>query len=355
MNRLFVATRKGLFTYERRDGAWRVTDTAFLGDPVPIVLPDARDGSLYACLDLGHYGPKLQVRRDGADDWQELATPAMPDDGGEETVKLLWSLEAGGADQPGRLWCGTIPGALFRSDDAGAAWQRVDALWDAPERQEWFGGGYDQPGIHSICVHPDDPRELTVGLSCGGVWTSRDDGGSWACRADGMRAAYMPEERAFDPVIQDPHRIARCAAGPERMWCQHHNGVFRWDEAEGRWTELTGVEPSAFGFAVAAHPSDPDTAWFVPAVSDEKRVPADGQVVITRTRDGGRSFEVLRRGLPQEHAYDLVFRHALDVAPDGETLAFGSTTGSLWLSDDGGDSWQTLSANLPPVYALRFG
>ena len=279
----------------------------------------------------------------------------MPDDDGEETVRLLWSLEAGGAGQDGRLWCGTIPGALFRSDDGGASWARVEALWDLPERGEWFGGGYDQPGIHSICVHPQDPRTLAVGVSCGGVWTSRDDGRTWTCTADGMRAAYVPEERAFDPLIQDPHRLHRCAAAPDRMWCQHHNGIFRWDQGDGRWTELAGVEPSTFGFAVAAHPADPDTAWFVPAVSDECRVPVDGRVVVTRTRDGGRSFEALGEGLPQRHAYDLVFRHALDVDPSGERLVLGSTTGSLWLSEDGGDRWVALSGNLPPVYALRFG
>lgn len=72
------------------------------------------------------------------------------------------------------------------------------------------------------------------------------------------------------------------------------------------------------------------------------------------TRDGGKTFETLTRGLPQEHAYDLVFRHALDVDESGDRLAFGSTTGLLWLSENGGDSWQTISSNLPPIYAVRF-
>ena len=77
-------------------------------------------------------------------------------------------------------------------------------------------------------------------------------------------------------------------------------------------------------------------------------------MVVTRTRDGGRSWDVLSRGLPQEHAYDLVYRHALDVDGRGERLAFGSTTGSLWVSEDGGESWQTVSHHLPPVHAVRF-
>jgi len=33
----------------------------------------------------------------------------------------------------------------------------------------------------------------------------------------------------------------------------------------------------------------------------------------------------------------------------------GSTTGGLWGSADGGDSWQTVSSTLPPIYAVRIG
>jgi hypothetical protein len=62
----------------------------------------------------------------------------------------------------------------------------------------------------------------------------------------------------------------------------------------------------------------------------------------------------LTDGLPQRHAYDLVYRHALDVDETGDRLAFGSTTGSLWISENAGDSWQALPAHLPPIYAVRF-
>ena len=115
------------------------------------------------------------------------------------------------------------------------------------------------------------------------------------------------------------------------------------------------VNPSSFGFAVAVHPRDPDTAWFVPAIKDELRVPVEGALVVTRTRNGGKSFESLRSGLPQRHAYHLIYRHGLEVAPDGQTLAMGSTTGTLWVSRDAGESWTALSRDLPPVYCVRFG
>jgi hypothetical protein len=115
------------------------------------------------------------------------------------------------------------------------------------------------------------------------------------------------------------------------------------------------VQPSVFGFAVAAHPSDPETAWFVPGVKDECRVPVDGRLVVTRTTDGGRSFTVLGDGLPSGGSYDLVYRHALDVDRAGTQLAMGSTTGNLWLGEDRGEHWTQLSGHLPPIAQVAFG
>jgi hypothetical protein len=169
-----------------------------------------------------------------------------------------------------------------------------------------------------------------------------------------MRAEYLPPDQAMDPVRQDPHRVVQCPSRPDVFWAQHHNGVFRSVDDCGSWAEIPEVPPSVFGFAVAVHPADPLTAWFVPAQKDERRIPLDGKVVVARTRDGGRSFEVRSKGLPQRHAYDLVYRHALDIDASGDRLAFGSTTGSLWVTEDGGDAWATVSEHLPPVHAVTF-
>lgn len=360
--RLYVATRKGLFILSpARGGSWGVAGTAFLGEPVTMVLPDPRDGSLLAALRLGHFGVKLHRSGDGGASWEECEVPAYPekpaaaeDDPHPWSVDQVWALEAGGPDEPGVVWAGTIPGGLFRSGDGGATWQLVTSLWDRPERREWFGGGYDQPGIHSICVDPRDSRRLLVGVSCGGVWLTEDGGTSWQLHCQGMVAEYMPPERREDPTIQDPHRLAQCTAAPDHLWASHHNGVYASDDGGASWRDVATVRPSTFGFAAVVHPRDPRTAWFVPAVKDECRIPVDGKVVVARTRDGGGSFQVLTQGLPQEHAYDLVYRHALAVDAGGDTLAMGSTTGSLWLTEDQGDHWRALSHHLPPIYCVRF-
>ncbi|MYM40687.1 WD40/YVTN/BNR-like repeat-containing protein [Duganella qianjiadongensis] len=360
-DRAYLATRKGLFELYRTDQAWHLGAQHFLGDPVSMLLADRRDGTLYAALHLGHFGPKLHRRKAGSDQWSEVAVPAFPvkpadsADPVEWKVLQIWSLAAGGPDQPGVLWAGTLPGGLFRSEDYGDSWQLVEALWQVPERAQWMGGGYDVPGIHSICVDPRDSNAVLVGISCGGAWLTTDGGASWQMRAEGMRATYMPPELAGVQAVQDPHRIVRCAAEPDKLWCQHHNGIWRSVDNGAHWQEIQPQQVSNFGFVTAVHPQDGETAWFVPASADSQRIPPQAALAVTRTSDGGHSFTAWRGGLPQQHCYDLVYRHGLDVSADGRVLLMGSTTGGVWVSEDGGGQWQTIAAHLPPVYAVSFG
>jgi hypothetical protein len=360
---LLVSTRKGLFTVTGRGGDARITGASFVGDNVTLALVDRRDGTWYAVLDHGHFGVKLHRSSDRGATWTEIAAPAYPPrpEGLDEkdmwgrqipwSLKSVWALEPA-LDAEGALWAGTAPGGLFRSDDRGASWQLVESLWHHPLRSKWGGGGADWPVIHSICVDPRDPRAVVVGISTGGVMRSKDGGATWTAHCAGMTNNYSPPEQASDPEGQDIHRIVQAPSRPEVFWVQHHCGAYRSGDDLESWQPLT-IEPSSFGFVVAVHPRDPDRAWFVPANSDQKRT-AHGRVVVTRTRDGGKSFEQLTAGLPQTHAYDLVYRHALDVAADGDQLAFGSTTGNLWVTADQGDSWHGVASTLPPIYAVRF-
>lgn len=354
-DRAWAATRKGLFELRRRGGTWQVERVSFLAEPVSMLLPPDASGHMLAALNLGHFGAKLHASDDSGQSWREVAAPTFPPqpagaEGPAWTLDHVFSLERVGS----AIWCGTVPGGLFVSRDGGVSWQLNEPLWNDPRRLQWMGGGNPAPALHSICPHPARPDELLIGVSCGGAWRTTDGGGSWGLRAQGMRADFMPPELAGDENSQDPHLIARCAAVPEVLWCQHHCGIYRSSDNGETWV-ARHAQPSSFGFAVAAHPVDPLTAWFVPAVKDERRVPVDAALCVTRTRDGGETFEALRTGLPQQHCYDLVFRHGLAVDATGAQLLMGSTTGGLWASGDAGDSWQTVSAHLPPIYAVKFG
>lgn len=364
-NSLLVGTRKGLFRIARdQAGHWSIAENWFLGDPVSMVAPEVGGTRIDAALDLGHFGVKMQRTLDGGKRWTEMPTPTYPPKPeGEVDLepgrkidlpwinKLVWAYAKGAT---GELWCGTLPGGLFHSTDDGETWQLVRSLWDDPRRREMFGGGFDFAAIHSILVDPRDSQHVTIGISVGGVWTTHDGGQSWELIGEGLRAAYMPKEKSMDPLAQDPHCIVQCPSRPDALWMQHHNGIFRSIDGGITWQEVEDVAPSSFGFAVAVHPTDAEKAWFVPAVKDEQRVPANAKLIVNRTTDGGKTFEALDKGLPEAPAYDLVYRHALDIDSSGDLLAFGSTTGSLWVSEDQGEHWQMVSTHLPPVLCVRF-
>ena len=134
--RCHVATRKGLFTLERSAGEWKVARVSFLGDNCTLAMHDPRNGDLLATLNHGHFGVKLHRSRDGGVTWMEMAAPKYPakpegyvpkvpveGKAAEWSLQLIWALTPAGTDQPGVIWCGTLPGGLFRSGDGGETWE----------------------------------------------------------------------------------------------------------------------------------------------------------------------------------------------------------------------------------------
>jgi photosystem II stability/assembly factor-like uncharacterized protein len=354
---LWVGTRKGLFRLERKGKSWNIAHVSFMGEPVSMMLHDPRDKAVYAALRLGHFGVKTHRSDDNGKTWTEVATPAYPksDEPKPPATSMIWALEPAGPKVGDGLWAGTLPGGLFFSGDRGASWTLNKALWERPERKQWMGGGADEPGLHSVCVDPRDPKHVLVAVSSGGVVRTRDGGATWTTTSKGMFAEYMPPEQRENPDVQDVHRLMQCPGNPDLMWVQHHNGIFRSVDHGATWQHVTGMRPSSFGFGVAVHPKDGNTAWFVPAAKDMMRVPTDAKLVVSRTEDGGKTCEVFTEGLPQEHCYDIFYRHALEVDESGKRLAMGSTTGHLFTSSDAGESWKQLPHFLPPIYAVRFG
>ena len=266
------------------------------------------------------------------------------------------------------MYVGTIPGGLFVSDDGGESFALNLPLWNHESRggdlfqgegsglTHWFGtpaseSGEFAPGIHSIAVDPRNPERVLVAVSTAGVLETLDGGKTWRGRNRGLQMDYLPDPNA--EWGHDPHYLELCPAQPDHVWQQNHCGVFYSSDGAASWKKVS--QPSAgvhFGFPVAVDAEQGKTAWVVPGKSDMQRITVDGGLFVARSEDGGESWQALRKGLPQDNAYDVVYRHALDNS--GDTLAFGSTTGNLYVSEDRGESWQAVSHNLPPIYSVRF-
>jgi hypothetical protein len=239
-----------------------------------------------------------------------------------------------------------MPAGLFRSPDRGEHWEFVEALWARPERPRFRPSGWGAPALHSLLVDPRDSRRLLLAVSRGGVFATADGGESFERAGRGLPS---PDEA----TLPNPHRLARCRSNPDVVWCQHKRGVFRSTDAGESFVAVPAAL-EVFGFALAAHPHDGDTAWFVPSHAPNDPAPFERALVVCKTRDAGETAHRKTRGLPQRFAYDVVYRHALEVDDSGTLLAMGSSTGNLWVSDDGAESFQVVTCHLPPIYALCF-
>jgi len=352
---LLLGTAKGLIIYKKSGSGWKYVGDHFLGIPVSMALRDPHHGHWWVCLDHRHWGPKLQYSTDRGASWIEANTPKYPDDaeiktGVSATLRYVWTLAFG--LNPGTIYVGTEPGGLFVSHDSGKQFSLVKTLWDHPSRQDhWFGGGRAHAGIHSIVMDPADENHYYVGISCAGVFETCDNGVSWQVRNQGLRADYLPNP--YVEVGQDPHFILACKADPRVMWQQNHCGIFRSVDAGAQWTDVTdSSEKGRYGFTIGIDQEDPLKAWVVPATSDSQRIAVDKSLFVMHTKDGGESWEEQREGLPQRNCFDIVLRHALDIRAD--EMVFGTSGGSLFVSENCGVSWKSLNHHLPRIFSVRF-
>ena len=354
MQHLLISTRKGLVIYKKNSAGWQQDSVHFRGIPVCLAHHDQNTNTLWAFLDHGHWGVKLQRSRDFGNTWDEVPAMKYPEgmevkEGTPAALKYIWAAET---DANGKLWVGTVPGGLFTSEDGGDTYSLNMGLWDHPHREKhWFGGGMDYAGVHSIVMDPSDVDHIYVGVSVGGVYESRDGGASWECRNKGLRADFMPDP--FGELSHDPHLLVACKNSRENMWQQNHCGIFRTTDGAATWQDVSEKDgPANFGFAIVVDDNDPDVAWVAPGISDEIRVAVDDSLCISRTTDGGKSWEALREGLPQGNSFDIVYRHAL--ARNNGDMFFGTTTGNLFHSGNDGDSWEAVSNYLPLINAITF-
>ncbi|HZL83831.1 MAG TPA: glycosyl hydrolase [Candidatus Krumholzibacteria bacterium] len=361
---VLVGTRKGAFflTGDAARRTWKLTGPHFLGHIVHHAVLDPRDGrTMLLAVRTGHLGPTVFGSQDWGRTWQEASQPPAFAPGGSLAVQHVFWLTPGHAEQPGVWFAGTSPQGLFRSDDAGKTWEGVRGFNTHPRRNTWAGGDGtpDGPTLHSILIDPRDPRHMYFGMSSGGVFETRDGGKDWRPLNQGILADFLPDK--YPEFGQDPHCIAMHPLHPDRLYHQNHCGIYRLDRPGEKWERIGKNMPRAIGdigFPIVLHPRDPDTLWVFPMDGSTvwPRTSPGGKPAVYRTRDGGRSWQRQARGLPQQQAWFTVKRQAF-AADAGEPvgLYFGTTSGEVWTSADGGQRWARLAAHLPEIYSITTG
>lgn len=366
---IFVATIKGAFVL-KGDGArrsWSVGNPYFLGSETNHLVRDPRDRkTLLLAARTGHLGPTVFRSLDGGNAWQEArlppAFPKAPEGQTGPVVQRTFFLTSGHASQPGVWWAGTVPHALFRSEDGGATWEHVSQFsrYVAGLKEQKPANIGETPGgaiTHSILIDPRNPSHMYVSLSTGGFFETTDAGRDWRPINGGSSADFLPEK--FPEYGQDPHCVVMSPANPDRIYQQNHCGVYRLDRPGVQWDRIGRNLPSAvgdIGFPIVAHPRKQDVLWVFPmdGTSVWPRTSPEGKPAVFCSRNGGASWTRQAKGFPQSNGWFTVFRQAMKSDwQDPVGLYLGTTAGEVWASRDEGGSWELIASHLPRILSIE--
>jgi len=359
-----VATDKGAFLYysdaERRH--WDVNGPHFLGSVIHHLVLDHRNNkTLMASVNSRISGANIYCSKDFGKTWKPASKPPAFSKGKRDINHTFFL--APGHDSEAKVWyAGTSPQGLFRSEDDGDTWKSVDGFNNAAEWKKWTAAspdGYPKiPKLHSILIDPNDKNNMTIGMSYGGVFVTADQGDSWQPLNKGVKSDFLNGSPEFG---HDPHSVIFHPFKPERLFQQNHCGIYRLDRPKKKWERVGDNMPGDIGdigFPIAIHPGEPDTIWVFPIDGNEawSRVSPEGQPALYCSQDGGDTWFRQDIGLPMRNAWFTVLRQGLTTdCHEDVGVYFGTTSGSLWMSDNEGNSWRQIAVHLPRILAVETG
>jgi len=346
---LLVGTAKGLFIldHERGNGKWSIDGPHFAGRAVYSAFYDDRKGrnDIWAAATSWHFGAELLKSTDMGATWDEPERMRikMPPNT-KKSLENIWQI-APGADAD-TFYVGAQPAAVFESHDGGETFKLNKGLWGHPHRKKWTPG-FGGLAVHTIVTDEKVPNDIKIAISTGGVYQTADGGDNWQVTNTGVKAYFLPNQ--YPEFGQCVHKIARHPKKKNLYFLQNHHGVYRSRDGATTWQEIESGLPSNFGFGLTV--SDSGSVFIVPLDSDGKRFTCDGKLRVYRSRDDGRSWEPLAKGLPQKNAYEVILRDAL--ASVGNNIFFGTKNGKLFASGDDGDSWKMIEGSLPEICCVK--
>lgn len=335
---LLVGTARGIATLERVSGgsSWRVARHSLPDCHIRAILVEPESGLIFA----GGFGSSIHVSSDGGRTWERRSEGLSEED--------VWSLAAASLSGGVRVYAGTEPARLFYSDDLGKRWSELPGLRRVPQVERWtFPGPPHVAHLKHINLDPEDAATIYASVEVGGLLTSVDAGHTW----QEMHGFYRGVQQGTP--VEDVHRTVIDPRNGKRMHVVGGEGLCLWMTSDGgvSWEQLTDGDHEIGGYpdCLVLHPRQPELMFIAAAANrpSEQRSPDTG-TRISRSRDGGRTWEALGDGLPERMA-PRVEALAVEDWGDSFSLFAGTAAGEVYASDDGGDHWSLIVEGLAPI------
>jgi hypothetical protein len=286
------------------------------------------------------------------------------------------------------IYLGTLPAAVYVSENGGRSFRELSAFRDLPDYNKWtFPPGAHVAHARSIVLDARVPDEIIVGIEEGGVARSRDRGASWedisgpasptAFPKVNDAAGIVPYEMGKHEegrIYRDVHWVTRHPTRLATLFASTGIGTYRTDDAGKTWCKCEYGMGRAYAIPMANHPSVPERIFLGAAengpatwagyrtvragpyntVKFSRNATAQtggAKTQILRSDDTGKTWKRLTDGLPAGHEHMTCGFAGHPHDPD--TLCVGYTDGSVYASNDAGASWRRLVVSQPKLYGVR--
>jgi photosystem II stability/assembly factor-like uncharacterized protein len=243
----------------------------------------------------------------------------------------------------GQLWVGTSPAAMFVSDDGGEHWRECERIQALPRVPEWtFPNPPHHPHVKHISLRHEDPLDILAAVEEGWLIRSRDGGETWANLTEGTEfdshtAYFMPRTDARVIVSTSGSGVCRSEDGGA-TFSASDTGLDR------RYMAQLVVNPERPHVVFTASAEVPPPGW---------SRPEGARSAVYRSTDQARSWIRLHAGLPED--IRAAPRAVAGDATDPDVVCVGMTDGTVWITEDGGESFGAAVQLGSGVASLRVG
>jgi len=323
---ILVGTREGAITIERDGSTWQVARRALSDKHISAIVQEPESGVIFA----GAFQGGVHASADNGKTWQER--------GKGMSQNNVYSLAAKNINGRVRVFAGTEPAHLFVSDDLGINWSELASLRAVPSVPKWNFPAPPHIGhVKHINFDPDNPTTMYASVEVGGLLRSTDSGAHW-------------EE--FPSLYEDVHRLMIHPTDSRFLYAVTGRGLYVGPEGGAHWEQWTRREDEVGGYpdGFVFRSSDPKLMLMTAAhdAPGTWRTSHFAGARISRSKDGGRSWEILKNGLP-DRLQASIEAFCLEEAGAATAVYAATTSGEIICSEDLGDSWQVIVKGLPPI------